>query len=326
MVAAMARPRLSLFPLCLLPAVLFSSAGCGSQSLRVHEMAIGGAASTGGGDDLCAASMVNDDLTGSSDRSRRAALNGRMLELESAGRLRTWGELQEAEESALAERPELPEPRQEAIDAPELFERVADATVMLHSAHKCDRCDNWHGGVTGGFVVHPDGWIVTAAHIIENAEDEHVAAVMLRDGTTLPVERIAIVNGEHDTALLKVDGGDLPAIAFANAAPRAGETCWVVSHPQGRFYTLTSGIVSRVVPDEERPSRRLQITAGFATGSSGAPVVDDRGNVIGMAVSTSTLFAEHPEHERPQLVIRNCALGDDIRRTITAPNEPDPAD
>ncbi len=246
------------------------------------------------------------------DRARRNDLNTAMMRLEREGLLQPIGSLPW---TSLAQLPALPAASKRSLNGSERYRVVCDATVMVHTGYKCDRCANWHGGVATGFVIHPDGWIVTAAHVVTGEHREHVGAVMLHDETVYPIVAVAAVDETRDVAILRVDASNLRALPLADADPAPGEPVAVVSHPQSHFYMLTDGVVSRLLGEGEQASRRLQITAGFATGSSGAPVVDACGNVVGMALSTRTLYADTEKKENPQMVIRLCVSVEDIRAT-----------
>ena len=249
----------------------------------------------------------------SADRALRRRLNAAMKDLEAASKLRYFTALPWLPPQR---GPALAEPNQRALSGADVYDRVADATVMFHVSYKCGKCDNWHGGVTSGFIIHPDGWIVTAAHIVEDLEDDKACAVMLHDERAFAVTGVWKIDSDHDVAVVKIDGSDLPALPLAPENPRAGETVYVMSHPQGAFYYLTRGVVSRVHGEDESPTRRLQITAEYATGSSGAPVVDERANLIGIVLSTRTLYADREDQRSPQMVIRSCAIVEDLRALL----------
>jgi hypothetical protein len=60
----------------------------------------------------------------------------------------------------------------------------------------------------------------------------------------------------------------------------------------------------------------LEITAEYAIGSSGGPVLDERGNAIGMVCATDTIFADAQKKEDPQAVVRTCVPAESILRLI----------
>lgn len=244
----------------------------------------------------------------------RERLNRAMLDLEAADRLPVFSEIPRLPADAL---PALPATSGTPLDGPALVERLRAATVMFHTAYKCGRCENWHGGVATGFVIHPDGWIVTAAHVIDDLPEGHVVGVMTVDEQTLPITGIWAEDMTRDLAIVKVDATNLTVLPLAKAEPPPGSDVFVMSHPRGHYYVLTDGMVSRVL-DGSKPDKRLEITADFAKGSSGAPVVDRTGSLVGIALSTVTLNANEEEKTDAQMVLKRCAGVTDLRDLIRA--------
>jgi len=249
------------------------------------------------------------------DEALRAQLNEAMLALEREGRLAPFTAVQQIDAALI---PDLPEPHaaDEARDSTDLYQQLAAATVMIHTGYKCDRCANWHGGVASGFIIHPDGWVITAAHALRNLEANRHLSVMLHDRTLHSIAGVALIDDDADIAVIWIEALNLPFLPLAADAPSPGAPVSVLSHPNGHFYVLTRGVVSRLLDNTAQPRQRLQITAPFAIGSSGAPVIDDAGNVVGLALSTETIYAD-PEHQKnPQLVIPTCTPAEEIRAVI----------
>lgn len=248
------------------------------------------------------------------DSTLRDRLNRRMKELERDGHLVSCGDLPMLPGTAL---PALRASSENtALDGPSLARRLREATVMFHTGYKCDRCDNWHGGVATGFVLHPDGWIVTAAHVIANRPDDHAMAVMTHDERTFAVTGVYLRDDDNDVAIVKIDAANLPAaLPLALREPAAGSGVAVMSHPRGFYYLFTRGVVSRVQGGSDG-SKRLTITAEFARGSSGAPVVNEQGEVVGIALATTTLHADEAEKTNTQFVLKHAAGVSDLRELI----------
>lgn len=177
------------------------------------------------------------------------------------------------------------------------YEQVCRSVVVIGSANFCQDCEGAHlGGIATGWIIDPRGRIVTNHHVLEDKEAGELG-VMTFDGRVFPVRRILAADAEGDAALLEIDpvGGVLPALPLA-AAAKTGEAIRVVGHPDGRFYSLSEGVVSRSYAEghAEDDSRRawLTVTADYGVGSSGAPVLNSAGEVVGMVSSTSTLLAD----------------------------------
>jgi serine protease Do len=133
-----------------------------------------------------------------------------------------------------------------------------------------------------GFIVDPDGYIVTNNHVVDGATK---ITVTLTDGTTYP----ATVKGRDpktDVALLKIDASKpLPYVAFGDS-DKAREGDWVIAvgNPYGLGGTVTAGIISAHGRNiNEGPyDNFLQIDAPINPGNSGGPLFDQSGQVIGI--------------------------------------------
>jgi V8-like Glu-specific endopeptidase len=132
-----------------------------------------------------------------------------------------------------------------------------------------------------GFVVG-DGLVATNLHVIAGYSK---ATVVLHDRREFPV--IEIYNGDanRDLAILRIDAKDLKPLALGDSDKvRAGESVVAIGHPLGLTDTVSSGLVGAVRKAETGVSV-LQISAPIAPGSSGGPLFDDHGRVIGVATA-----------------------------------------
>jgi len=140
-------------------------------------------------------------------------------------------------------------------------------------------------GSGSGFIVSRDGYIMTNNHVVAGAsrvnvvlldKREFVARVVGRDPTT-------------DVAVIKIDGADFPALRLGDdARARVGQWVLAIGNPLGLDFTVTSGIVSAkgrsvpVNPDMYAISDFIQTDAAINPGNSGGPLVNIRGEVIGI--------------------------------------------
>ncbi len=150
-----------------------------------------------------------------------------------------------------------------------------------HSRHPLEE----NGKVVGtGFIIREDGYIVTTGHMMNYMDEVHV---ILSDETRMIAEVVGM-DPVTDVAVLKVDAFDLPVMPLAES-PQLKQGQWVMSigTPMGdRFNnTVTLGIVSSVSPFESDVSPGLQFATDVAMsyGNSGGPLIDIRGQLIGMA-------------------------------------------
>lgn len=206
------------------------------------------------------------------------------------------------------------------------YERICRSVVVVGSVDFCKDCKKSHmGAVSTGWVVDPRGRIFTNYHVLEDKAAEELG-VMTSDGTVYPVRAVITADREGDAAIIAVDtgGSALTALPIASGA-KTGEPIKVVGHPDGRFYSLTEGIVSRVFSQQtsDGKDRRswLTVTADYGVGSSGAPVLNEAGQVVGMVSSTATLLAEPENGEEPeaadvQMVFRDCVSVETMRRLV----------
>jgi serine protease Do len=133
-----------------------------------------------------------------------------------------------------------------------------------------------------GFVVRADGWIATNLHVIESGGD---VSVTFTDGRTLPVVEIVNASREHDLAILRVETAKLPVLPLGDSERvRPGDPVVAIGHPLGFEDTVSNGLVSALRHVNEQLDV-LQISAPIAPGSSGGPLFDDRGRVIGVATA-----------------------------------------
>lgn len=140
-----------------------------------------------------------------------------------------------------------------------------------------------------GFIIREDGYILTNAHVIENADK---ITARLRDGSRLPLTVVA-VDKMTDIALLKADAQGLPAIIWGDStATRVGEMVAAIGAPYQLDFTLTTGVISakgRSNLTDTVYEDYLQTDAAISPGNSGGPLCDLEGKVIGINTLISGL-------------------------------------
>src|SRR5579875_2347611 len=132
-----------------------------------------------------------------------------------------------------------------------------------------------------GFIISPDGYVVTNDHVVENATE---VAVTLDDGRTVPA-KIVGADKKTDLALLKItEGGSYPYVELAKATPRVGDWVIAVGNPFGLGGTVTAGIISARGRDIGAGPYDdfLQIDAPVNRGNSGGPTFNSQGQVVGI--------------------------------------------
>src|SRR5690348_1907999 len=139
-------------------------------------------------------------------------------------------------------------------------------------------------GLGSGVIISPNGYIVTNDHVVKDATDIRVT---LNDRRILPA-RLVGADPLTDLAVLKVDGSNLPSVPWGDSTElKPGETVLAFGNPSGMRFTVTRGIVSglnRPNPDDDRrkPGEFIQTDAAINPGNSGGPLVNARGEVVGI--------------------------------------------
>jgi serine protease Do len=149
-------------------------------------------------------------------------------------------------------------------------------------------------GVGSGFIVDPKGYIVTNQHVIEGATR---IIVKLQSGEELR-GRVVGEDDETDLAIIKVEAGhDLPTVKLANSDDvQVGDWVLAIGSPFGLDQTVTAGIIStlqRTTPDSGSFKQFLQTDAAINRGNSGGPLVNMRGEVIGVNSQIATTTGDY---------------------------------
>jgi serine protease Do len=149
-----------------------------------------------------------------------------------------------------------------------------------------------------GFLVSRDGYILTNNHVVDGA---HRVRVAMQDRRVYEA-KIVGTDPTTDVAVLKIEGKDFTALAFGDDEQvRIGEWVLAIGNPLGLDFTVTAGIVSAkgralpgLNPEEYAITDFIQTDAAINPGNSGGPLVNSRGEVIGInsAIASQTgLFA-----------------------------------
>ncbi len=139
-------------------------------------------------------------------------------------------------------------------------------------------------GAGSGVLIAPDGYLLTNSHVLQGSKEARVA---LTDGRQLPARRIGD-DPATDLALVRVQDTGLPyAEIHAGGPPRPGQLAVAIGNPLGFQSTVSTGVVSALGRSLRGRDGRLiesviQHTAPLNPGSSGGPLVDSQGRVIGI--------------------------------------------
>lgn len=161
-----------------------------------------------------------------------------------------------------------------------LISQSQNAVVRVTALDK----DNVPRKCASGFFVDTNGLLFTAYHAIEGAR---AISVNMPNGSVFAVEKVIFVDSQNDFAMLKVAGRNLPALKLGDSdRVEVGEEVVALGSPWGFENSVSTGIISGVRRLDDHVL--IQTTAPISSGSSGGPLLDAKGQVIGITVSSAS--------------------------------------
>jgi hypothetical protein len=160
---------------------------------------------------------------------------------------------------------------------PSLIRRIKPSTVIIYTYD--DKGESLKQG--SGFFINQNGDVVTNYHVIQGASS---AEIKTTDGNTYPITYILAGDEQSDLIRLSVNISSkyVYPLSLNKTIPEIGESIIVYGSPLGLENTVSDGIVS-AIRDIPNYGRIIQITAPISPGSSGSPVLNMKGEVIGIA-------------------------------------------
>lgn len=153
--------------------------------------------------------------------------------------------------------------------------KTSDAVVLIVTSDSAGK----ELSLGSGFIVSGDGKIVTNYHVVKGA---HAAIARLSNGASFAVEGLLAADSGKDLAVLKVAGRNLPHLDLVDSADLLiGDHVVAIGSPLGLEGSVSDGIVS-AIRDQGIDKKWIQTTAPVSHGNSGGPLLDMKGNVVGV--------------------------------------------
>jgi hypothetical protein len=155
----------------------------------------------------------------------------------------------------------------------------SDAVVLIVTSDSSGQ----ETALGSGFLISDDGEIVTNYHVIRVAES---AVAKVSKGEVFPVSGILASDRDRDLAVIKIDGANLPFLTLANDDKlQLGDHVVAIGSPLGLEGTVSDGVISSF--REFGGQNWIQTTVPVSHGNSGGPLLDMRGNVVGVITRIS---------------------------------------
>ncbi len=160
-----------------------------------------------------------------------------------------------------------------AEDFSKALQIVEPSTVLIRALDSEDS-----GSLGTGFFIDDAGLLVTNAHVVEGASS---AVVQLSNGSVTSVTSVKAIYAEEDIAFLHTGMTQTKGLELVKTAERKkGEAIGVLGNPKGLEFSLSTGVVAGF--RQTNPTSYVQFTAPVSTGSSGSPVFNIEGEVLGV--------------------------------------------
>lgn len=213
----------------------------------------------------------------------------------------------------------LPTARKKVLGNENIYPLCKPSTLIICQVDYRPKTNDFYLDIfASAAAITADGVCVSNYHVFEdlinqqadNTQEHHFirfAADM--DGNLFPLESIILADSLNDYSVftVKLMGRKLTPIPLGKPAVE-GQEVYCLSHPKGNLFYFTKGIVARnqSVTDRQTGQTKLemQITADYAVCSSGGPIIDKYGNLVGIVGSTNSLYANADKIHNFQMCIK----------------------
>ncbi len=214
-----------------------------------------------------------------------------------------------------------------ALSPEEVYKAALPSIFVVGSVHP-DKDGKWETGTYAtAWVVASDGVLVTNWHVFDDLKDGEVFGAADRDGNAYPVTDFLGGDKTADVAVFRIAAKGLTPLPVAPAYAEVGSWVGLISHPGDLFYVYTQGTVTRYSTnknDDDKMEKWMGVTAEYASGSSGSPLLNKYGAVVGMAALTLSLDASDDAKKPVRRVLgpKRLTRADDKKDDKPKPKEP----
>jgi hypothetical protein len=224
--------------------------------------------------------------------------------------------------TAAREAPKAQHPRH--LDIPAISREANGSIVSIIMSDK-----NGHPIAQGsGFVISKDGQVVTNYHVIRNGTS---AVIKFPDGAFFAADGVLVSDKDRDVAVIRAHGNGFRTLTLGDSDRlEVGEEVVAIGNPLSLESTVSNGIVSALRTTEVQGGKFVQITAPISPGSSGGPLFNMAGEVVGITTShvkggENLNFAIPINDVKPLLQVQLPAGYEDAKPIVRAfPDEPEP--
>lgn len=202
----------------------------------------------------------------------------------------------------------VPDPG-EKLGPAAIYARARPSVVVVGAIVQPKGHRRFHAALASGFVIAKEGVIATNYHVIEAFQHAKAVGVMTADQRLFAVQAVVAADAHNDLALVKIEADNLVPLPIASSV-QLGAPVYCLSHPaldteetETAFFAFSEGVVSgkyRLRLDGPVPIDVLTVTAEYGKGSSGGPILNEHGAVVGIICQTRALFHDEDETE-PQM-------------------------
>ncbi|MGJ1266916.1 S1 family peptidase [Sphingobacterium spiritivorum] len=219
----------------------------------------------------------------------------------------------------------LPPAETNVLTSEDIYDKRSKGTLIVSNYYNCGNCSKMHSSTSTGVVLSEEGYCITNYHvlqdIIEGTEEsklrDSLSFVADSEGNIYRISDILAYSKAADIAIFKVDTkGDKFSPIPLGLPARTGAKVHAITHPDSRYYFYSQGVVARNVTLDTQNSdgERMEITADYAKGSSGGPILDSYGNLIGLVSTTQSVYYDQQEQKNLQMVVKSTIPVSAIKR------------